>query len=1144
MKASNLTLKSDRFSAATASRSNKTHGSRLAMRFAATMILTALVAGSLYLGASVSASRTEPAKRSKGVFSEKIAVPPGIDVNGPGSILRTIAPLLMPQAGPTVVTYASDCVTPKSSFNLGEVVCAKTDGVDLVTVPGNHYMNWIDSQLNETNGGTITQNPQFFLFAPPTADTWKATIGRVTPPDSSIVGNPPIFTVSSDRPGIGIFEGDGGGLCTNTPKSLFNLQDTNKDVCAKVVGGQANQRILWSNAEFKLVQDVPLGTGENVFTLSALSSLGDWRVILYEPFGGSVYAVTPFTVIDAANPNADLSIAKNSADDTVAAGSQAVFTVQLTNLGPTDATNVQVTDGIPANTTFASFAAVSAPGGTNCALPAVGASSGQSVCTIPILARGETATFLAAYDVLSGTASGTLISNTASAATAQPLPTDPPAVPDPNNDNNSSTATLRVEGATAETCTLDCPANVVKTADTSQGGQPGAFVTFAAAVPSGNCGSVTNSPASGSFFTVGTHSIISQSELNAASCTFTVTVLDSTPPTITCPANVTVTAGAGETEANVDPGTPTIDASGGGTVTGIRSDDDADPLTPPKPLTDPYPVGATGIHWTVTDAGGRTASCDQSITVLEANARPAVTISCPANVSATAPEGSCEATISAATIGTPTTNPSDNDVVVTPQRSDGLSLSAPFPGGTTQITWTAHDNITNTSASCVQTVTVTVPGDTTPPTLTVPANISETTSSCTATIEDLGEATATDSGACGGGSVTISRSGVPPGNVFPTGTTLITYTATDGAGNTATAVQMVTVTEAVPPTITAPADVTASTGPGATSCGTVVSDASLGTAIANDNCPGVTVTRTGVPAGNNFPVGNTTVTYRATDRSGNFTEDTQVVTVIDNTVPVVTPPGPVTLFTGPGATSCGVTVTDLDTTLGVGTATDNCPGVGAVTRTGVPAGNVFPVGQTIVTYSVTDAHGNTDSETQTVTVIDNTKPVFTSTQPDIVLEPTCPSGAIATYAFPTATDNCGVQSIVRTAGLASGSVFPIGTTTVTHTATDIHGNTETQSFTVTVKTVVQTIDDLKAAVTANTQLNAPQRNGLISKLDAAKQHYLNGNMNGACAKLADFVNSVQNFINNGTLSAATGNAWISTANNVRNTIGCTNNPCT
>src|SRR6266545_2860480 len=159
--------------------------------------------------------------------------------NGKGfSYLAWSSTLLSPITGESVTLYAADCVTPKSAFSLGEVVCAKTDGVDLTTVPGNYYMNWVDSQVNQTNGGTITQNPQYFLFSPPTADTWKATIGRVAPPDSSIIGNPALFTVSATQPGIGIFAGNGSGGCTNTPKSVFNLQDANKDVCAKVTGGQ------------------------------------------------------------------------------------------------------------------------------------------------------------------------------------------------------------------------------------------------------------------------------------------------------------------------------------------------------------------------------------------------------------------------------------------------------------------------------------------------------------------------------------------------------------------------------------------------------------------------------------------------------------------------------------------------------------------------------------------------------------------------------------------------------------------------------------------------------------------------------------------------------------------------------------------
>src|SRR5439155_854451 len=129
-----------------------------------------------------------------------------------------------------------------------------------------------------------------------------------------------------------------------------------------------------------------------------------------------------------------------------------------------------------------------------------------------------------------------------------------------------------------------------------------------------------------------------------------------------------------------------------------------------------------------------------------------------------------------------------------------------------------------------------------------------------------------------------------------------------------------------------------------------------------------------------------------------------------------------------GATSCGTVVSDA--TLGSASASDNCPGIGAISRTGVPSGNSFPVGDTTVNYSVTDAHGNSSSATQTVTVIDNTPPVI-SCPSNITLEPTCPSGAVGNYTTPVGTDNCPGAVTTRTAGLASGSVFPIGTTTVT-----------------------------------------------------------------------------------------------------------------
>ncbi|HEV8428308.1 MAG TPA: HYR domain-containing protein [Pyrinomonadaceae bacterium] len=1041
-------------------------------------------------------------------------------------------------AGESVTLYAADCVTPKSSFNLGEVVCAKTDGVDL-SVPNNHYMNWIDSQLNSTNGGSITQNPQFFLFTPPTADTWKATIGRLAPADSSIIGNPPLFTVSSGV-GVATYAAD----CT-TPKTTFTLGDT---VCAKISGSDPGdrRRIGWVDPAgitrtFTAITADPQtdsftlpSTETSTIDVFVVDNRGQWQVNVVSS-DGSIVRGQPF-LVQGATPTADLSVSKSLVGENPESGQNVMFAVAVTNDGPNPAKNVQLSDAEPDNAAFVSVLQTAGPLFSCTGSDPVVCTRGTTASPL-FLNPGETAVFEFVYTA--NGSNGASITNAAS-ATSETFELD--------GVNNTAVYTLVIGGGggTPADCVLNCPPSLTVATNTTQSGNPGAIVTFDDAVANGSCGTLTASPASGSFFPVGTTTVTVSSSVGGGSCSFAVTVIDSPSPTISCPANQTVAAPSGQPEATVSVGTPT--ATGSNVVIGSSRSDE-------RPVTDPYPIGTTTITWTATDEFDRQAACVQTI-VVTSDDLP--TISCPSNKTFNATNG-CTYTATAAEIGTPTTT--GPNVTVTSERSDGLALSDPFPAGQTAITWTATNALG--SASCTQIITV-IGNDTTPPTLNTPANIVTSTNQCSVLLDDEQfVATAEDGGECGS-NVTITRTGIPrvacpvPGDpnrtcesfVFPTGTTVITYTATDSSGNSTSGTQTVTVNENpnIPPTISAPADLTGAnavnTGPGATSCGAFISDATLGTATASDNCAGVVVTRTGVPAGNIFPVGDTVITYRATDRVGNFTEDTQTVTVNDNTPPVVTPPGPVTLYTQDyGGASCGVTVSNLDGTFGTGSATDNCPGVGAVSRSGVPSGNFFPVGQTTLTYSATDAHGNTGTATQLVTVVDNTPPAI-SCPADIVVEPTCPSGAIVNYTTPTATDNCGVQSVNRTAGLASGSVFPIGTTTVTHVATDIHGNTSSCSFTVTVKTVVQTIDDLKAAVTANTELNAPQRNGLISKLDAARQHFLSGNQNGACSKLADFVNSVGNFISNGTLSAATGNAWISTANHIRNTIGCTSNPCT
>jgi len=295
-----------------------------------------------------------------------------------------------------------------------------------------------------------------------------------------------------------------------------------------------------------------------------------------------------------------------------------------------------------------------------------------------------------------------------------------------------------------------------------------------------------------------------------------------------------------------------------------------------------------------------------------------------------------------------------------------------------------------------------------------------------------------------GNPIIITQS--PPGP-YPLGTTSVTMTVTDSNGASSSCSATVTVTDNTPPTITAPPAVNVSTGPSATGCGMVISDAALGSATASDNCGGATITRSSLPAGNFFPVGTTYITYTANDGRGNTATALQAVTVTDTT-----PPAP-DLATLPDATGqCSATISAAPT------ATDYCRG--SVTGTTTDPLTYTSQGTFTVTWTFNDGNGNTLTQTQRVVVRDTAAPGITTANKTVNTDLNLCSAVVAHGT--TASDNCALASLVgvRNDGAALTAPYPKGTTTINWTAMDQAGNTSIATQTITV------IDNQQPLITA------------------------------------------------------------------------------
>lgn len=149
-------------------------------------------------------------------------------------------------------------------------------------------------------------------------------------------------------------------------------------------------------------------------------------------------------------------------------------------------------------------------------------------------------------------------------------------------------------------CSITCPANI---SVSNTPNQCGANVAYVAPTTTGNCGTVTCSPISGSFFPAGATTVTCTATAGPV-CSFTVTVQDTQPPTINCPANVNVTAAVGQNCAVVNYPSPSA------------SDNCGTPSVQCSPVPGScFPVGVTTVTCTARDASKNNRGCNFMVMV-------------------------------------------------------------------------------------------------------------------------------------------------------------------------------------------------------------------------------------------------------------------------------------------------------------------------------------------------------------------------------------------------------------------------------------------------------------------------------------------------------------------------------------------------
>ncbi|XP_072025661.1 uncharacterized protein [Amphiura filiformis] len=527
--------------------------------------------------------------------------------------------------------------------------------------------------------------------------------------------------------------------------------------------------------------------------------------------------------------------------------------------------------------------------------------------------------------------------------------------------------------------------------------------------------------------------IASDSAGNTATCELVIIVTDY--PTLICPLDITVETAPGEPTASVFWEAPVI--TDGGDNRRIP-----DPDIPPGD----FGIGTTQVVYDF-EADGFSFYCTFSVIVED---REPPGISCPADIEERTRDGENVAIIS---WSIPSVSDNSGGESIIPQLTEGQEPGSDFELGEHAVTYLATDEAGNQN-SCTFIVLVV---DEEQPQLQCPDDITVETLETESMAAANWERIEADDNSGGGVIVTAEP---PSGTRFEIGINSVSVIAVDSSNNEASCVFSVTVIDPWPPTIHCPGDLTQETDMGL--------DSSLieWTITADDNSQDILIISGQLGSENtfperespinyeySFPIGETRVTFEASDTSLNTVSCSFDVIVQDNELPEITCPEDILQATDPGVNTARVSWVTPE-------AFDNSYVVTVVTLQYSPGEEFYLTDSPIlVMYQAVDGSGNTETCSFMIVLEDREIPRFINC-PDDITETAAElaSDAVVSWNPPRTKDNSNPYTsddppdgTTVIATMQPGDSFQLGVTQVNYTATDEAGNVAVCSFYVTVK---------------------------------------------------------------------------------------------